>query len=365
MDHVPHSVQNGKAESVCSYELIPDAEAILADWEMQIRKAKSSIKMQFHTYEADLIGQRVSGVLLEAAERGIKVQLLVDYYTDLYHSGQLIHLPRLNKTVRQALRSEWEATKLLFQIMKVGGIQIKRTNSLGFLFRKSLWRDHKKLVIIDSEDKENQVAYVGGINVAEHHITWHDFMVKMRGCIVTYLDQDFDRTWSGEANSGRQIHYGDGYLITDSPGRSLIFEEVLQVISMAKRRVILESPYVCGQKMQRALTNAAERGVDVSLIVPLHNNHRISVLTQRSLKYLARSGLHIYQYRNNGGMTHAKALLADDLAVFGSSNFNQFLAGKLGELSIVSPNRALVSQLEVLLNKDMTDSMHVLPFPSK
>lgn len=360
-DHAAHKRWAGNRASVStSYELLVNANAFLTDLEQEIQRATSDVKLQFHTFEADTVGQRIGQSLLRAVRGGVGVQLLADHYTDLYQSNKLIHLPRLNTAVRQTLLHEWEAMYVLFQSMQAQGIQIRRTNPLGFLFHKALQRDHKKLVIIDGGDKERQVAYVGGFNIADHHAAWHDFMVKMRGPIVTHLSDDFERTWNGDAHSARRIQYEDGFLLTDCPGTSLIFDAALQHINIAARRVILESPYVYGQTIKEALINAAERGVAVSLIVPLHNNHRLFVLTPRSLREMAARGMHVYQYSGHGGMTHAKALLVDDVAVFGSANFNQFLAGKLAELSVVTQNAVLVSQLEAMLKQDIASAVEIL-----
>jgi cardiolipin synthase A/B len=354
-DHYPYD-ELDKKETNTSYRVISDIDALLVDIEREIHRATLSIKMQFLSYEADHVGQCISNALLRAAKRGIEVRLLVDYYTDLYHQDKLIHIPRLKNTIRQKLLREWQTTQVVFRTMQENGIQVKRTNPMGFLFHKFLWRDHKKLVIIDADTKDHQLAYVGGFNAADHHAAWHDFMVKMQGGIVKHLNDDFDRTWSG-TNPARRVYYGDGFLLTDSVGKSLIFEATQQIIEQAERRVILESPYVYGHTVQRTLINAVERGVKVSLIVPLDNNRHICVLTQRSLRQLSKSGVCVYHYKNHDGMTHAKVLLADEVAVFGSSNFNQFLAGRLAELSIVSRNPALVSQLEVMLNDDIGNSV--------
>lgn len=341
-----------KKEANTSYKVISDIDHLLKDIEEEIHRANLSVKMQFLSYEADHVGQRIANALLKAAKRGVEVRLLVDYYTDLYHQDKLIHIPRLKNITQQKLRREWQTTQALFCTMQENGIQVKRTNPLGFLLHKCLWRDHKKLVIIDADTKDHQLAYVGGFNAADHHAAWHDFMVKMQGSIIKYLSDDFDRTWSG-TNPSRRVYYGDGFLLTDSLGTSLIFEAARQSIEQAEDRVILESPYVYGYSVQRTLISAVERGVKVSLIVPLHNNRRIFVLTQRSLRQLSNSGVSVYHYKNHDGMTHAKVLLADEVASFGSSNFSQFLSGKLAELNIVSRNPALVSQLEVMLNNDM------------
>jgi len=57
------------------------------------------------------------------------------------------------------------------------------------------------------------------------------------------------------------------------------------------------------------------------------------------------------------GMTHAKALLVDDVGIFGSNTFNGLLAGRMGEIRIATDNHSFVSHLEEFLSNDMADSL--------
>ena len=108
--------------------------------------------------------------------------------------------------------------------------------------------------------------------------------------------------------------------------------------------------------MRNALVAAARRGVEVSVIVPLHNNRRVLRPSGRMLRELTRHGVRVCQYASRGGMTHTKALVVDERAMFGSSNFNEALAGVLDEVTIVTHNRDLVGGLTARLASDMDQS---------
>ncbi len=340
-----------------SYEVLVDSEAFLTDVERLLSQARSSVQVQFHIFEADNTGRRFAQALFKVAQRGVSVQLVIDHYGDLFQSDQFIHLPRFKRSVQQALRRERRAMYELFEVMQAEGIQIRRTNPLGFLGWKTLWRDHKKLLVIDGDDRKHRTAYIGGLNIADHHAAWHDFMVKMQGDLVEHIHADFRRTWNGVTHATGQVIGDDGLVLIDTWGRSPIFAMAQHLLTAATQRIVLESPYVWGRNIERCLLKAASRGIDVTLIVPLHNNHRFPVLTAQRLRALAEQGVNVCRYAQHGGMTHAKALLVDDQALFGSSNFNQFLAGKLAELSVVTREHTLVSQLDRMLATDIASSV--------
>lgn len=341
-----------------SYKLLPNSHAFLDDLEKEIRKAKSRIDMQFLTFEADSVGNRIARALFEAKLRGVNIRFVVDHFIDLFHNDYFIHRPRLNRALQRIITGEWKDTKKLLERMQEGGIEIKRTNPLGFLRRKAFQRNHKKIVIIDGNNPKTEIAYIGGCNLSEHNASWNDFMVKMKGDMVPVLQNDFNATWEDKNVNGR-IEYGDGVVLVDSPhGDHEIMPFVIDLINNSKKRVIIESPYLRGDNIWESLTEAARHGVDVCIIVPLHNNHkRLGAPTGKALKKLIENGGHVYRFKENKGMTHAKALLVDNLAMFGSSNLSESLAKRLSEVNIATHNLDMVKQLEKKLKEDMKMSV--------
>lgn len=341
-----------------SYKLLPNTQVFLDDLEKEIKKAKSRIDMQFLTFEADSVGNRIARALFEAKLRGVKIRFIVDHFIDLFHNDYFIHRPRLNRALQRIITGEWKNTKKLLEKMQESGIEIKRTNPLGFLRRKAFQRNHKKMVIIDSNNPETEIAYIGGCNLSEHNASWNDFMVKMKGDMVPILQNDFDATWEDKNVNGR-IEYGDGVVLVDSPqGDHEIMPFVIDLINNSKKQVIIESPYLRGDNMWESLIEASRHGVDVRVIVPLHNNHkRLGAPAGKVLRKLMENGGRVYKFKENKGMTHAKALLVDNLAMFGSSNLSESLAKRLSEVNIATRNMDMVKQLQKKLEEDMKMSI--------
>lgn len=341
-----------------SYKLLSNSQVFLDDLEKGIKKAKSSVHLQFFTFEADRVGNRVAEALFKAKLRGIKIRFIIDHYIDLFHNDHYIHMPRWNRVLQKIVTGEWKETKKLIALMKKRGIEVKRTNPLGFLRRRAFQRNHKKLVIIDSDNPKNAMAYIGGCNLSEHNASWNDFMVKMKGDMVPVLQDDFNATWEDKNMNGR-IEYGDGVVLLDSPnGNHEIMPFVIELINKSKKRVLVESPYLRGKHIWESLINASRRGLDVRIIVPLHNNHkRTAAPTGRSIKKLLKNGVKVYRFKGNKGMTHAKALLVDDVVMFGSSNLSEFLAKRLCEVNIATSNKSMVKQMEKKLAEDIKMSL--------
>lgn len=340
-----------------SYKLFPDTYAFLDNLEKEIKKAKSRIDLQFFTFEADAIGKRVADLLFKAKLRGIQVRFIIDHFIDLSHNDYYLHIPRLNRGLQRTITKEWKDTKKLISLMVKKGIEIKRTNPLGFLRRRALQRNHKKIVAIDSNIPKQAIAYVGGSNLSEHNAAWNDFMVGMRGDMIPVLQNDFDATWK-DKNVNSRIEYSDGVVLIDSPnGEHEIMPFAINLINNAKQRVIIESPYLRGKHIWESLIEICRRGVDVRIIVPFRNNKRLTAPTGRSLKKLLKNGVKVFRFKKNKGMTHAKALLVDDIAMFGSSNFNEFLAKRLCEINIATRNKNMVKQMQDKLHEDMEMSV--------
>jgi cardiolipin synthase len=102
------------------------------------------------------------------------------------------------------------------------------------------------------------------------------------------------------------------------------------------------------EALQLALVLAARRGVEVRLLLPRRSNHRLADLARaRYLRELVAAGATIKAVPH--AMQHAKALLADDLALSGSANFDLrslFLNFEVGCLFLSpSDSEALASWL--------------------
>src|SRR5205814_9492207 len=98
---------------------------------------------------------------------------------------------------------------------------------------------------------------------------------------------------------------------------------LLAAIQCARRNVTLTTPYfVPDESTLVALLMAADRGVDVRLLVPRDSDHRFAAAAGRAhFETLLRAGVAIHQFRP--GLLHAKTVTVDDaFALLGSANID-------------------------------------------
>jgi len=126
-----------------------------------------------------------------------------------------------------------------------------------------------------------------------------------------------------------------------------LYEIVLTVVFEARRRVAIATPYfVPDETLFRALLLAARRGVQTTIIVPAHSNHRLADLAGAgTLRDLEDAGARVRPYRP--GMLHAKVLLVDDaVAMVGSANFDMRSLFLDFELALLCASPAEVAAVE-------------------
>ncbi|MCR5237591.1 MAG: cardiolipin synthase [Lachnospiraceae bacterium] len=191
-------------------------------------------------------------------------------------------------------------------------------------------RDHRKIMVIDG-----RVAFSGGVNIADEYINethpfgkWKDIGFRINGEAVksyTYMFIEFwnafakidpiKKEWINEYSYTKPEKY-NGYLlpyydspIEGDPTSNIFFTEIL---SAATDYVYFYTPYlILGDTLYDAFIRAAERGVDVRLILPGIPDKKLVYRISRSYyRPLIQAGVKIYEY--TPGFVHAKAFVADD-----------------------------------------------------
>ncbi|MEX0665594.1 MAG: phospholipase D-like domain-containing protein [Acidimicrobiia bacterium] len=331
------------------------AEAFVDALRTDVAACTQSLRVQFSTFEGDDAGRVLADLLLDRSAAGVDVQVILDGYSEVIADDVYPFSIRGRKVLTTERRRR---TELLDQL-ESHGIPIRRVNPAGRFHRYLLFRDHKKMVILD-----DRIAYVGGLNVSEHNYAWHDFMVRVEGPVVGDVRADFASTWSGEtiALTERRDH-GD-YVLNHSPGRPTILDAALDLIAGARRQIVMESPYLCGDRIETALLAAAQRGVRVLLVTPLHPNHLHNRVWVRKLRRrLRHANIEVLGYPGSDGMTHAKLLVVDDkIAAFGSLNYQEIEAVAQKELNVFTRDPALVAELTAVAVADARASSSV-PIP--
>lgn len=169
-----------------AYVLEKGEEALLARaWLAD--HAQKSIDVQYFIWSTDNIGILAAEALLRAAERGVRVRVLVD---DL-----LIDAPP-EAMLALALHPNIEI-RIYNPLHKVGTSKAKRVTNLVTRFRAANQRMHDKTAIFDG-----LVAITGGRNMADEYFDYdHDYNFRDRdilvmGPVATAMTASFERFWT-------------------------------------------------------------------------------------------------------------------------------------------------------------------------
>lgn len=200
------------------------------------------------------------------------------------------------------------------------------------------YRDHRKILVIDGK-----VAFNGGVNLADEYINlverfghWKDTAVMLEGPAVDSFTVLFLQTWTSmgldeemasylgraeeqEGARGYVIPYGDSPLDGDHMGENVYID----MLNHARDYVHIMTPYlILDSELEHAIKFAAERGVDVKLIMPGIPDKKIPyALAKTYYASLMESGVQIYEY--TPGFIHAKVFVADGTtAVVGTINLD-------------------------------------------
>lgn len=291
-----------------------------AKWEAMLRElenARDFIFLEYFIVEEGLMWGKILEILARKAQEGVDVRVMYDgtcEFTTLSHD----YPRRLEKL----------------------GIRCKMFSPvIPLLSTHYNYRDHRKILVIDGH-----TAFNGGVNLADEYINhiekhghWKDVAVLLKGEAVRSFTLMFLQLWSiteKEPDFGRYVTnraippakangfvlpYGDCPLDDDKVGERVYMD----ILNRATRYVHIMSPYlILDSELQTALCFAAERGVEVKLLLPgIPDKSFPYALAKTHYGALLRSGVQIFEY--TPGFVHAKVFVSDDQeAVVGTINLD-------------------------------------------
>ncbi len=184
--HVAAQIPTGES----GFHLLHGGHAALAARLALAQRATHTLDVQYYLFHHDTTGKLVAAALLAAAERGVRVRVLID---DIDTADKELRLATLNAhpniQVRLFNPFHTRSTNLF-----VKGWQALRENV------RLVRRMHNKVFIAD-----NQIGITGGRNIgdeyfnAHHDIAFVDLDVVAAGAIVDDLSQSFDQYWNSPA----------------------------------------------------------------------------------------------------------------------------------------------------------------------
>lgn len=231
------------------------------------------------------------------------------------------------KIILDGMGSAFRMNRKEFKLLKAVGAEIKIFHRLTPLPRARInFRDHRKIVAVDG-----RVAFTGGLNFADEYANiqspygyWKDNGVSVYGGAAKIFEGMFLSVWNGshemdapEGGKFKCLPYYDS-----PPHRNFCEDAYIYAINNARERVHVLTPYFClSGKTQAALEFAAERGVDVKVIIPHIPDKKYAYeITKSYALELTKCGVEFYTY--TPGFMHAKSLICDGRAFLGSYNFD-------------------------------------------
>ncbi|WP_438867062.1 cardiolipin synthase ClsB [Pseudomonas sp. L1(2025)] len=323
-------------------ELLENGEAYFPAVFEAMRQAQREILLETFILFEDKVGHELQGILIEAAQRGVKVIVSLDGFG----CGEL------SPAFLGELAEAGVTVQMFDPAAKIVGI---RTN----WFR----RLHRKIVVVDAA-----VGFIGGINFSADHLAdfgpeaKQDYAVQVSGPAVADLHH------FALAQSGRQVRTRRGWrrrqqrpsvwpTHTDDGLVRLIYRDNLQhrddieeayihALSKAQKRVVIANAYFFpGYRLLREIRNAARRGVQVQLIMQGQPDVLLAKLAARMLyDYLLKDGVVIHEYCQRP--LHGKvALVDDDWSTVGSSNLDPLSLSLNLEANVLIRDHAFNQQL--------------------
>ena len=317
-----------------------------------IRRAKESVLLETFILFEDEVGKQVQEVILDAASRGVKVEMLLDGYGSNDLSPEFIR----SLTAAGVRFIFYDPRPLVFGM---------RTN----VFR----RMHRKTVVCDGE-----IAFVGGINYSAEHVSSYgpeakqDYTVEVKGPVVEdiarYVKQAINskepvrRWWNTRSHrTVRNQKPGDAQVLfvwrDNDEHRDDIEQHYIDMLREAKEEVIIANAYFFpGYRLLREMRSAAQRGVSVKLIVQGKPDMPIvKVGAELLYNYLVGGGVEVYEYIRRP--LHAKIAVQDNFwSTVGSSNLDPLSLSLNLEANLIihdrSFNQIMRAELARLLTQD-------------
>lgn len=295
----------------------PLGENMFSEMLEQLEAAEHFIFLEYFIVSEGLMWGRVLEILARKAAEGVDVRVMYD------GTCEFALLPRDYPKRLRAL-----------------GIKCRIFAPVSpFVSTHYNYRDHRKILVIDGH-----TAFNGGINLSDEYINqkvkfghWKDTAVMLKGEAARSFTLMFLQMWSVDGTKedfnsllsypafpvhnarGYVIPYGDRPLDEDQLGERVYMD----ILNRSLRYVHIMTPYlILDGEMETALKFAAERGVEVALILPGIPDKRIPyALAKTHYASLLESGVKIYEY--TPGFVHAKVFVSDlKEAVVGTINLD-------------------------------------------
>tara|TARA_R110001599_G_scaffold353880_1_gene602011 strand:+ start:126471 stop:127841 length:1371 start_codon:yes stop_codon:yes gene_type:complete len=337
-------------------ELLIDGPATFREMFQAIEQAQHSIYLETYIFADDEAGQQFAARLMEKARQGIDVRLIYDSIGSLSSGDGFFE--RMEEAGVKSI--EYHAINPLD-----GGNPLDANT-----------RDHRKILVVD-----DAVAFTGGINLSRTYSSgsshspsrasldygWRDTHIAIYGPAIDGFRQIFMQQWHWQGGKPENMPHvdvpiaragNDLVAVLQSEGgndqESAIYRAYLDAMDIAVTNIWITQAYFApDDAFMTTLKAAAQRGVDVRIVVPGVSDSQLVLHASRS-RYgeLLRAGVKIYE--NTSSVLHAKTAVIDGIwSTVGSSNLDYRSFIHNDEVNAVVLGTAFGRQMEAQFEQDI------------
>ncbi|AQS38760.1 phosphatidylserine/phosphatidylglycerophosphate/cardiolipin synthase [Shewanella psychrophila] len=408
-------------EQTGAIPLINGLDAFIARLAL-IKSANTSIDLQYYIYRNDDAGKLLIWHVLDAAERGVRIRILLDDLTSKNLDQGLLNL----------------ASHRNIDVRLFNPSFFRRFRGLEFItgFSRMNRRMHNKSLTVD-----NSATIVGGRNIGNEYfsnnedVDFGDFDLMVIGEAVEKVSTQFDRYWNADTSfpiasltnnvtaaddelerlgsllelereafesnqyvgrlklsqllqqiqENRLIwHWGKSEVVYDPPEKAKnqlqqewLLSDLSRFLSGAQKEVLIVSPYFVPTKAgTRSLVQSANAGLDITIITnSLAATDVLAVHAgyQGYRQPLLKAGIKIYEVKvdplnkpsswsgSSRSSLHAKTFVLDRKSIFvGSFNFDPRSAHINTEMGIMFHNAIFANAVVVGVEEGLADSTYQL-----
>jgi putative cardiolipin synthase len=396
---IAQTVEDRFAAGQSGLLLVDDNDDALAVRVLAARSAVTTLDLMYYILRSDQSGRLLLKEVVAAADRGVKVRLLIDDIN-----------PQSNDEVYLALNSHPNIELKLFNPAGLRNGSLFRWLELVSRAFALTRRMHAKAFIAD-----HKYAIVGGRNIGDEYFgsadtNFRDLDMLMLGKAVDDTVGVFERYWTchdarplqllhptrrprspkalrtaerdaaevigtfatiGDfiAGKGEMFWMERARVIADPPEkvrgknwRSWLMRELMPLIQSATTRLEIVSPYfIPGRKGSAVLAGLVKRGVSVKVLTNSLATTDVAAVHGAYANYrkrLLRAGVALFEFQpsgkpqkmsvfgSKGASLHTKAFTVDDrIGFIGSLNFDPRSVSLNAEMGVVFEDERLVARL--------------------
>ncbi len=342
-----------KINSKTGVQILEDGGGSLISRAWFCKEAQKSIDIQYFIFSADNVGLIACDFLVRAADRGVKVRLLLD---DMMVDADLNDILTLNAHPNIAI-------KIYNPNVNLGKNIFSKIKNVTTNFRGINQRMHNKTFIVDQK-----VAITGGRNIADeyfdydHEYNFRDRDVLLLGKGVSQMNVSFNQFWESKLSipienlntekikyaekayeklhqyacnpenfwpqvrsklntyatsfpsliSSEQLNWVDSvHFVSDMPGKNTektnlkgggnSTKELVSLINSAKKSIDIQTPYLITTEIGKVIfANARKRGVSVRILTnSLASTDNLEAFSgyQRDRKDLLATGVKVFEFK--------------------------------------------------------------------